>query len=171
MSPVRWTRYLLALRFASAMHKNDCYGDDPYVYHCVRVASRFVDVESRIVALLHDTMEDATPFGRQTMFEAIWHQFGPDIAEDVKWLTRDPRQTYSAYIDRIAYQAPPRVLAVKMADVSDNLRNVRADMQAGRRPEKWGLRGRYAVTLAVLTKAYQERLRTATYLEHPHRLP
>jgi (p)ppGpp synthase/HD superfamily hydrolase len=170
MSPVYWTRYLLALRFASAIHKNDRYGDDPYVYHCVRVASRFVDPETRIVALLHDTLEDAGQFARITVRELMWHQFGPHVAEAVRLLTRDPRETYSAYIDGIAYQAPIDVLAVKMADVEDNLRHIVADQQAGRNPEKWGLLGRYTLTWRVLAKARRNRIRQAAYLEHPERL-
>jgi (p)ppGpp synthase/HD superfamily hydrolase len=161
---------LLALRFASAVHRLQRYGDDPYVYHCVRVASHFVDPEARVVALLHDTLEDAGKFARLTVAQGIWHQFGPEVAEAVQALTRGGGETYSAYIERIARRESPLVLAVKMADVEDNLRHVLADIKAGRHQEKWGLLGRYSVTRSGLWLARRVRIRATARLENPDRM-
>jgi (p)ppGpp synthase/HD superfamily hydrolase len=79
-----------------------------------------VDDESALTAaVLHDTIEDTT-----TDFDDIEHQFGSEIAEWVKLLTKDKRRREpnreKEYIKGLA-RAPWQVKVCKLADVHDNL--------------------------------------------------
>lgn len=93
-----------------------------YILHVLRVMLSQRTEESRVVALLHDTVEDGS-----VTIEAITKWYGPVIAAYVEMLTKKPNESYDAYIDRIC-EAPLLVRRVKMADIGDNLDENRLEM-------------------------------------------
>lgn len=131
-----------ALRFASVAHdgQTDKQGK-PYIDHPVSVAAalRPYGTHVQIVALLHDVCED-TP----VTFAQVAGAFGLEVAEAVLTLTRQPGETYTAYIDRVSHHRVARV--VKMADIRHNLSRMI--------PELAGLEARYEAALVVLERAH-----------------
>lgn len=111
----------LALKTAWAAHRDqsDKQGE-PYIFHVMRVMFRCKTQKERIVALLHDVVED----GNVTLAQLTEH-FPADIVEAVDVLTRNKRgETYEAYIERVA--ANPLARRVKLADLADHLKPSRA---------------------------------------------
>lgn len=85
----------------------------PYVTHLVRVANRVSSKDERIVALLHDVLEDT-----DTDIKQLQSEFSAGIVDAVVALTRGERESYDDYLGRVA--ANPLALAVKQADMADN---------------------------------------------------
>jgi (p)ppGpp synthase/HD superfamily hydrolase len=92
--------------------------DDTLIEHSRRVANRIPaeDEHGRIVAYLHDVLED-------TGLDAsvIHHMFGPEVYADVWALTRDEGTTYDEYMERLILSGSRTAVAVKLADFADNL--------------------------------------------------
>ena len=87
----------------------------PYILHPVRVMLQFQEAEARIVALLHDVLEDSDI----SIDELQQAGFGTKIIEAVRCLTRKPNEEYLDYIRRI--KENPLARKVKLADLKDNL--------------------------------------------------
>ena len=66
-------------------------GGYPYLLHPLYVAAQFNDLPTKIVALLHDVVEDGN-----TTIADIKKEFPADIAAAVAALTRDPAEDYCA---------------------------------------------------------------------------
>lgn len=88
----------------------------PYMEHVNRVAEQMGTDQERIVALLHDVIEDS-PAPASTI--VLVTQFGSRIADAVVALTHTKDETYEAYIRRVAEN--PLARKVKIADLYDNL--------------------------------------------------
>jgi len=91
---------------------------EPYVNHPKRVAKRFSTFESddlRVVALLHDVLEDSDFTEQQLLNRGI------SLANvlSVKTLTKSAGDNYDDYLQRVAADDTSR--AVKVADMLDNL--------------------------------------------------
>jgi len=86
------------------------------VEHCRRVASGFEpgSVEA-MVALFHDHIEDGTD------------GVPAEIRSHVEVLTRQPGEVYSDYIARVKASGDPVAIAVKIADLRDNLARCRGE--------------------------------------------
>src|SRR5678815_5418527 len=89
----------------------------PYILHVFRVAASVASDEERIVAWLHDIVED-TDCG----IDDLVGQFSPRIVQAVSTLTRDKREPYEDYIRRVALNDLATV--VKIADLRDNLSRI-----------------------------------------------
>jgi (p)ppGpp synthase/HD superfamily hydrolase len=106
--------------------KTDKAGE-PYTEHLFRVAKNcgkflpnqaFLN-DTIIVALLHDLLEDCSNFWKQENLQAL---FGGSITTDVVKLTKNPKEEYEAYIDKIgAFSGGIVCKAVKLADLEDNM--------------------------------------------------
>ena len=107
---------LRAIGLASAHHlsQRDKSGGR-YFGHPVRVAENCDTDEQRIVAFMHDLLED-TPVTAQQLLD---DGFPPHIVEAVQALTRQPGETYEQFIDRLSPNAIAR--RVKIADLLDNM--------------------------------------------------
>lgn len=93
----------------------------PYIVHVFGVAAKCRTIEEKIVAFLHDTVEDG-----HTTFEALRRLgFSERIIGAVECLTRRKGESYEAFVDRIAPNALARV--VKLADLEDNMDVRRSD--------------------------------------------
>ena len=91
---------------------------DKLYTHSTEVAAR-VEGEAKVVALLHDVVED-TP----ATIEDIEFMFGIRIAEAVDLLTRKKEDTYFDYIHKIATSEDKLAIEVKLADLADHLEKV-----------------------------------------------
>ncbi|MBF0192658.1 MAG: GTP pyrophosphokinase [Magnetococcales bacterium] len=105
-----------AIALASQAHlgqkdKSGC----PYILHPLRIMMRLEQDEERMVAVLHDVVEDTgITFARlQEM------GFSETVLEALDHLTHRPDESYEAYIERIAPH--PLARRVKLLDLEDNM--------------------------------------------------
>lgn len=108
------TTYQMALRFANKAHCNQTdKAGEPYIKHLIRVSMHCESDIAKIVALLHDILEDCT-----VTDDMIRARFGNEIADSVLYLTRVDGEPYMTYIKRLA--CDPVAREVKIADLIDN---------------------------------------------------
>ena len=97
----------------------------PYILHLLRVMMRMRTDEERIVAVLHDIIEDAG-VSERALLEA---GFSREIVDAVVALTRrrepEPGESYADFIERAARN--PLARRVKLADLEDNMDVTRLD--------------------------------------------
>ncbi|HMB89661.1 MAG TPA: HD domain-containing protein [Rhodothermales bacterium] len=87
----------------------------PYILHPLRMMLRMVTPEDKMVAVLHDVVEDTA-----WTLDALRKQGFPEIViEAVDGLTRRRKESYDAFIARAARH--PLARRVKLADLEDNL--------------------------------------------------
>lgn len=105
-----------AIRIASNAHfgQTDKAGM-PYIFHPLRVMERCPGIEEKIVAILHDTIEDT----ETTANTLICEGFPTHIVEAVQCLTRLDNETYGDFIERVSQNS--LAVKVKIADLRDNL--------------------------------------------------
>jgi len=115
-------------------HLSECWlVARPYVSHPIAVAALMNTEHRKVIALLHDVDED-------TDFKLVWNELFTDktffgraepelemypITEreynDLKLMTKQPGDTYTTYMKRIADSGNDDVIAVKLADNFHNL--------------------------------------------------
>lgn len=105
-------------------------GGEPYIFHPIRVMQDFKDEHSRIVAIMHDVVEDT-----DITLAYIRAEFGDEVADDIDALSRREGESYPDFIRRLAQRR--KAVKIKLRDIFDN-----------RRPERFqpgltGLQGRY----------------------------
>lgn len=111
----------MAEEFATEKHRGQVdRAGKPYINHPRVVADGVDGVKEKIVAWLHDTVEDSGA----TVSE-IREVFGDDIADAVSCLTHDLRIPYMEYIRGIKKNDLARV--VKLADLKHNMDLSRLD--------------------------------------------
>lgn len=87
----------------------------PYLLHVLRVMMSVEKMDERIVALLHDVVEDS-----ETTIEELANEgFSKKILRAVELLTKTEHKTYEDYIQEIKRNELARV--VKLADLKDNM--------------------------------------------------
>jgi (p)ppGpp synthase/HD superfamily hydrolase len=86
-----------------------------YFQHPMRVALHCATTEQKIVALLHDTIED-TPVTSEYLIE---EGFSQTIVDAVLSVTRRDGESYENFVKRAAENPIGRV--VKLRDIEDNL--------------------------------------------------
>ena len=108
--------YDKALQIAIRAHKGqkDKAGHD-YILHPIRVSERCDDPRAKIVALLHDTIEDTDVTAVYLREEG----FTEEIVEAVLAVTRREGEEYDDYVRRAAQNELGRM--VKRADLEDNM--------------------------------------------------
>lgn len=110
-------RYIKALNLMLKQHigQKDKAGQD-YIFHPIRVSKRCLEIDDKIVALLHDTIEDTgmTPDGliREGIKEV-------DVVDAVVAITRREDETYAQFIERVCENDIAR--EVKFHDLEDNM--------------------------------------------------
>lgn len=125
--------------------------DVPYLHHVVSVAKAVNSVEDKVVALLHDILED-TPCTREQLIES---GIPPYLVESIETLSRKTGESYKDFIIRVSLDE--RATRVKLADLKDNLdeddaRYVKACMYHNRALSK-------AKMTDSLKQRYQEAIR------------
>ena len=98
----------------------------PYMNHVTDVAYSVhkLGYAFRVVALLHDTIEDTKPKkSRKKIRKAIRDEFGDVIYDAVVAISKRPDEDYfKDYLVRVADN--PIALQVKLADIKMNLQNI-----------------------------------------------
>lgn len=109
----------LAIVVATNAHRGqkDKQGQ-PYILHPLRVMTnpRLVTDDERIIAVLHDVLEDT-----ETSEQDLIDIFGTDIVSKVKILSRSDNEDYKSYINRLCID--DTIMKVKLSDIEDNLRD------------------------------------------------
>ena len=85
-----------------------------YILHVMRVAVKMHTNQGRIVALLHDVVEDTN-----VTIEDIQNIFDEEIANAIYAITHKPNEPNALYIKRV--KANPLATAVKIQDLRDNM--------------------------------------------------
>lgn len=106
----------LALKIAIQAHREqkDKSGRE-YVMHPIRVAERCKDPRAKIVALLHDTIEDTKVTAEYLRNEG----FPDEIISGVLSVTKRKEETYDDFVRRAGENVIGR--EVKIADLEDNM--------------------------------------------------
>jgi GTP diphosphokinase / guanosine-3',5'-bis(diphosphate) 3'-diphosphatase len=104
-----------AIQLATHLHAGQVdKAGKPYIEHPLRVMASVTEETEKIVAVLHDTLEDTS-----LTVEAIDHLFGPDVAFAVKALSKLDGEDYFSFIKRVQLNAI--AVKVKLADLKDNM--------------------------------------------------
>jgi len=96
---------------------------EPYWFHPVTVMSLLgtATVEEKIVALLHDVVEDT----HVTMGELEGMGYSKTVLDAVTLLTRDRKTDHFDYIKKIAASGNTIAIRVKLADLRHNMSKTR----------------------------------------------
>lgn len=109
-----------ALTLAAVKHAGQKdKGDAPYVMHVIRVMMGVETAHDKIVALLHDLLEDTD----MTSKDLMDFGFDEETIKQVELLSRGESEDYMAYIRRLAEDTA--AIRVKLSDLRDNLSRTR----------------------------------------------
>lgn len=118
-------------------------GGSPYVFHPLRMMMAVNTRAEKIVAVLHDVVEDSEDWDIPRLRA---EGFLPEDLKSIKAVTHKPGESYQDYILRVVEDPVARV--VKIADLRDNLDVTRI----GELTDKDTLRlNKYKVALTFLT--------------------
>lgn len=122
-----------ALDLARVKHSGqvDKSGDD-YIFHPVMVALECETVDAKIVALLHDVLEDTDT----TVEELSTLGFSQKIIDALMLLTHDEALSYEEYVKKIKASGNKTAIEVKLADLTMNMDTDRLN---GKKPPKYEL--------------------------------
>jgi (p)ppGpp synthase/HD superfamily hydrolase len=109
----------LAISIAAQAFENDTdKGGQPYILHCLRVMRGVdsKDEELMIIAVLHDLVEDKSPFWNITKLQSLG--FSDRVIQALIRLTHLGNEPYEYYIEGIAENRD--AILVKLQDLKDN---------------------------------------------------
>jgi (p)ppGpp synthase/HD superfamily hydrolase len=110
-----------AIAIAAEAHRGQVdKAGEPYLLHPLRVMLRVAGQPERLVAMLHDVVEDHPDW---TLDRLRAEGFPEEIVRAVDHLTKREGEPYEAAIERAA--ADPLARRVKLADLEDNMRLAR----------------------------------------------
>lgn len=105
-----------ALEIAYKSHKDQVdKGGNPYILHPIRVALHCEKEEEKIVALLHDVVEDTD----MTIEDLRTAGFAQDILDAIVALSKVDGEEYEQFIQRVALN--DLATRVKIQDLKDNM--------------------------------------------------
>lgn len=115
--PIYDMNYNEALKIATEAHKGQKRkgSGKNYITHPIAVAEKFEDRDYKVVAVLHDTLEDT----ELTLEELKRRGLSISLATALEILTRKPEQSYLGYI--IGCNRYPITRAIKIEDLKHNL--------------------------------------------------
>ena len=104
-----------AIAIAAAAHAGQLdKGGAPYILHPLKVMLRMSTLEERIVAVLHDVVEDCGI----SLDDLRKEGFSEDVLTAIESVTKVPGESYEDFVDRAAQNPIGRV--VKLADLEEN---------------------------------------------------
>ena len=126
-----------AIEIATTAHSGQTrWGGEPFIVHPLAVAEAFryrKDGDYRIVALLHDVVEDGGVTAKQ-----LWEEgFSARVCAAVHILTKVEDEAYDQYIGRLL-DSTELVRRVKIADIEHNL-STSSDKEAKNKRIIWRL--------------------------------
>jgi (p)ppGpp synthase/HD superfamily hydrolase len=105
-----------AIEIAAKAHAGQKrFNGEPYILHSLRVMVNVKTLEEKIVAVLHDVVEDTNV----TVSDLVDEGFSMDVYVAVSLLTHNKHNSYEEYINRIKWNDIAR--NVKIADMKDNI--------------------------------------------------
>ncbi|WP_239616862.1 GTP pyrophosphokinase [Cohnella mopanensis] len=106
----------LAISIALQAHKGQIdKGGNPYILHPLAVMNRVETIEEKIVAVLHDVIEDT----EVTIEQLREFGFSEEILKAISLLTRSKEDSYEEFIEKTIYHRISR--NVKIADIKENM--------------------------------------------------
>lgn len=115
-----------ALEIAASAHKGQTQKNTvPYILHPLHLVQQVETIEEKIVALLHDAVEDSD----LTLADLRSEGFAEEIITAIALLTRNSAQSYAEYIENIRHNGLAR--AVKLADLRHNMDITRIEELTG----------------------------------------
>ena len=109
-----------ALSIAVAAHAGQTdKGGDNYILHPLRLMMKFEEEDLRIVAILHDVIEDSS----LSVGDLKEIGFPQDIVEAIDALTKRKGEQYEDFILRIKFNGMAK--RVKIEDIKDNMNLLR----------------------------------------------
>lgn len=104
-----------AIAIASTAHAGQVdKGGAPYILHPLKVMLRMSTLEQRIVAVLHDVVEDCGV----SLDDLRKEGFSEEVLSAIESVTKVPGESYEDFVDRAAQNPIGRV--VKLADLEEN---------------------------------------------------
>lgn len=132
-----------AIEIATEAHAGQMdKGGADYIGHPLRVMAAVEGTTAKIVAVLHDVVEDCPSW---TLGRLRDEGFSEEILQALDSVTKRPLETYPDFIKRCARNATGRL--VKLADLSDNNDRSRLKVLA---PEDLERLDRYDKAIAML---------------------
>ena len=123
--------YKTALKIATEAHKGQKrWNGDDYITHPIRVANQFTNEKLKVIAILHDVIED-TKITADDLFNK--YELDSESVRDLIYLTKTKNMLYSDYIYNVKRRMISRT--IKVADLNDNLQ----DLPKGQRRDKYEL--------------------------------
>lgn len=117
-----------ALELCVFIHRNkkdrNCL---PYAFHPIRVAEKQTTIERKVIALLHDTIEDHNEETNGEVASDVAKFFPYEIVQSVLVLTKHKLESYDNYVERIIASGDRDAMYVKLSDIEDNTRIERMD--------------------------------------------
>lgn len=105
-----------AIIIATEAHKGQVdKGSQNYILHPLRVMSKVKSLKGKIVAVLHDTIED-THITKEHLLDM---GFPYEIVEAVELLSKPRQEDYLSYVARVGENELAK--EVKIADLEDNM--------------------------------------------------
>jgi (p)ppGpp synthase/HD superfamily hydrolase len=124
-----------AIEIAVAAHAGQCdKNGDPYILHPLRMMTRARTMEEKIVAVLHDVVEDSA----WTLTQLRAEDFPREVIRAVGCLTKKEGEEYDVFVERAI--SHPLAKAVKILDLEDNMNVMRlkeVDGKAAKRLAKY----------------------------------
>ena len=104
-----------AIELAKQHHKGQTdKAGKPYIEHPFRVMNQMKSEKEKIVAVLHDIVEDTDISLNDLKNEG----FSEEVVSAVECLTKQDGENYDSYIERISFN--PLAVKIKLADLEDN---------------------------------------------------
>lgn len=114
----------------------------PYIIHPLAVMNRVVDIDSKIVAVLHDTIEDT----ELELEHLLVFEFPQYIVDAVDAISKRTGESQHDYLDRV--KVNELALTVKFADILHNM----SDMSGISEKQKMKWMTKYRSALEYLGK-------------------
>ena len=105
--------YLVSILFKDIKDK----AGNPYLGHLTRVSDKVDNMNTKIAALLHDSVEDIPNFTFEDLKQL---GFNDEIITLVKLVTKDSNLSYHERITKIIESGNIEAIKLKYADMSDN---------------------------------------------------
>lgn len=104
-----------AIAIAASAHAGQVdKGGAPYIFHPLKVMLRMSSLEERIVAVLHDVVEDCGI----SLDDLRKEGFSEAVLSAIESVTKVPGESYEDFVERAAQNPIGRV--VKLADLEEN---------------------------------------------------
>lgn len=140
-----------ALQIAAKAHEGQRDKEGlPYILHAIRVMMTVKGEEARIVAVLHDVVEDTST----TVGDLRAAGFSERVIAAVECVTHDKSQPYADYVVRC--KADEIARQVKLADLTDNTRLDRTILRPARIDADLARVRRYLLSYKFLTDQITE---------------